>query len=1178
MSRSDLVVSRQTSDLQMRAADPAGSAWVSANAGSGKTKVLVDRVLRLLLQGVEPSRILCLTYTKATAATMSNKVFDQLSTWAVMDDSALGSALSRLVDGDQAAGGHLAPPVLRHARRLFAQALETPGGLKIETIHAFCTRVLQMAPFEANVPAHFEVMDESQRDALLQQARRSVLSAALLGRDTKLAEALQRLTVDAGSNESFDKIITEALKLRDLFSDEEGRNLPVAELAKQVAGVLGIEPDLTELSVAQAFLQTLSRLINVDHVITVFRQGSSEDQKTAEAAQKAKFSPTLLDAMWIWLDRLLVEKKSPYSLHARKTLGTKKVLEIDPGLPDQLAALAEEALQTSDRLNAIATRERTVALATVATAIFARFDAAKQRARMLDYDDLINATLSLLTRVDAAWVLYRLDAGIDHVLVDEAQDTTPQQWQILQQLTAEFTAGAGARGSRMDRTMFAVGDQKQSIYGFQGAAPEKFDGMRRAFKERTIQARQIFNDIELKTSFRSAPDIVAAVDAVFAPQEHWPGLTFEAGIPPQRHDTARVSAFGAVDLWPVIADDPEPEKDAWSIPVDAPERRSGNLKLARRIAGQIGRWMDEGHDDLGRPFSPGDVLILLSKRGGLYDAVVKALKDRRVPVAGRDRLKLSAHPAVEDLIILGRAVLLPDDDLTLATLLKTPLFDLDDDDLMRVAPGREGSLSAALRLAAVQDPRIGKAIARYDVLGKSARRMGPFGFFAHVLGPMGGRCAAIHRLGAEAGDAVDAFLASALDFERRQGLSLFRFLEESATSTRDIRRDLSAPGRDVRVMTVHGAKGLESKIVFLADLGRKPNGKHAAALIGLPASLHGRSTLVPVWSPRKETDTHAVAEAKEQSKAAALEERSRLLYVALTRAEDRLIICGTDKDGKIPEGSWYDMISRGLSASTSGLAEIKAPDGEGSIRRFRVTDRQGSGGRLEAEEGVSTQPPDWLSRSVQQETDDLPPLSPSRANSAANRPDRAQDSEFAASAAAIGKFGHLLLQVLPDVPVEKRKAAALTLARARASGIGKDHTATMITQTLALLSRPDLAGLFEPGGLAEVPVAGRIRLRGGAERLVSGQIDRLVVGQDTVVLADFKTTARPPRTVAGIPAGSVLQMAMYHALVSAIYPAHVVRTCLIYTADQSVHHLPHPLLSKALDSLAESGNELFTPA
>ena len=1175
MSRSDLVVSRQTSDLQMRAADPAGSAWVSANAGSGKTKVLVDRVLRLLLQGVEPSRILCLTYTKATAATMSNKVFDQLSTWAGMDDSALTSALCRLVDGDQAAGRHLAPPVLRHARRLFAQALETPGGLKIETIHAFCTRVLQMAPFEANVPAHFEVMDESQRDALLQQARRSVLSAALLGRDTKLAEALQRLTVDAGSNESFDKIITEALKLRDLFSDEEGRSLPVAELAKQVAGVLGIEADLTELSVAQAFLRTLSRLINVDHVITGCSQGGKTDKDIAAAAQQAvAFASSPVQVMQSWLGTLLIKDRSK----ARDRLGTDAVRKVDPGLPDQLAALAEEALQTSDRLNAIATRERTVALATVATAIFARFDAAKQRARMLDYDDLINATLSLLTRVDAAWVLYRLDAGIDHVLVDEAQDTTPQQWQILQQLTAEFTAGAGARGSRMDRTMFAVGDQKQSIYGFQGAAPEKFDGMRRAFKDRTIQARQVFNDIELKTSFRSAPDIVAAVDAVFAPQEHWPGLTFEAGIPPQRHDTARVSAFGAVDLWPIMADDPEPEKDAWSIPVDAPERRSGNLKLARRIAGQIRRWMDEGHDDLGRPFSPGDVLILLSKRGGLYDAVVKALKDRRVPVAGRDRLKLSAHPAVEDLIILGRAVLLPDDDLTLATLLKTPLFDLDDDDLMRVAPGREGSLCAALRLAGVQDPRIGKAMARYDVLGKSARRMGPFGFFAHVLGPMGGRCAAIHRLGAEAGDAVDAFLASALDFERRQGLSLFRFLEDSATSTRDIRRDLSAPGRDVRVMTVHGAKGLESKIVFLADLGRKPNGKHAAALIGLPASVHGRSMLVPVWSPRKETDTRAVTEAKEQSRAAALEERSRLLYVALTRAEDRLIICGTDKAGEIPEGSWYDMISRGLSASAAGLAEIKAPDGEGSIRRFRVTDRQGSGGRLEAAGVVSTQPPDWLSKPVQQETDDLPPLAPSRANGAANRPDRPQDTEFAASAAAIGKLGHLLLQVLPDVPVEKRRAAAYTLARARASGIGKDHMATMITQTLALLSRPDLAGLFEPGGLAEVPVAGRIRLKGGVERLVSGQIDRLVVGQDTVVLADFKTTARPPRTVAAIPAGSVLQMSMYHALVSAIYPAHQVRTCLIYTADQSVHHLPQELLSKALDSLAESGNEQFTAA
>lgn len=1127
-------VPEQTRRAQALATEPNLSAWVSANAGSGKTHVLVSRVLRLLLDGVAPGRMLCITYTKAAAANMANRLFRVLGEWATMQDGVLDGALRSLTGEPPTAAERT------NARKLFAQALETPGGLKIETIHAFCTRVLQAAPFEANVPPRFEVADDRVRDELLHEARRELLALAASRPGSREAHALDLLARKA-AQDTFDAMMQEALRQRALFSDGEGRARDAGEMLRAISGFLGVAPELAAEDVHGRFRLALSTNAGLPLLIDVLEAGSGTRQAFAASLRALLAGADDDDPIGRCRKGFITEAGGIHQ-HIRG----KGKSELDPAPMAVLEGLADSVLAAEEQLAAIETRDRSYALALLVTRMLASYHRLKSRRSLLDYDDLIARTRSLLTRVDAAWVLYKLDAGIDHILLDEAQDTSEAQWAILRSLAAEFSAGAGTRPKAAPpRTVFVVGDEKQSIYGFQGAMPSAFGEERRSLGQRIAAARERFETITLNTSFRSTPEIMAAVDAVFAVPDHARGLIFDGAARPQVHDTVRRMQPGCVDLWPVAADDPGEPPDAWTTPVDAVERRSGTAKLAGRIAAVLARWHAAGRDDRGQGFSPGDVMVLLRQRGAMFEAIVKALKDAGVPVTGRDRITLADHPAVEDLVVLGRALLLPDDDLTLATALKTPLIGLDDDDLMRLAPEREGSLRAALRQAGGSEPRYAEIDRRLDSLALEAGRCGPFRFFADLLGPGGGRNLALARLGAESGDALDAFLNAALDHERRYGPSLAGFLHHIAATATDVKRDLSASAGEVRVMTVHGAKGLEAKIVILADLGPAPGAKRLPKILAAP---DGRGGLVPIWPPAAAEDCMATATEKARVVAQMVEEHHRLLYVALTRAEDRLIVCAAKPDGIAPPGSWYAMVEAGLDASAPGLREVPAPDGDGTIRRFALSDTPvAMQGRTDAQRSALVLP-DWLGRPAPGEQEPAPPLRPSSALAAADALERPADGPFLAEAAAAGRFAHVLLQVLPELPPAARAAAAAALGLARARALPAERRERLIADALALLDTPDLAMLFQPGALAEAPVAGLVTLPGGERRPVSGQIDRLAVSPTEVVIADFKTTSRPPRDAAGIPASTLAQVAVYRALMTQIYPGRRVRALLVYTA------------------------------
>ncbi len=972
--------------------------------------MLVNRVLRLLLDGVAPGRMLCITYTKAAAANMANRIFRVLGEWATLDEATLDKALVKLT------GSAVSVAQRATARRLFAQALETPGGLKIETIHAFCTRVLQSAPFEANVPPRFEIADDVAQAEMLREARRALLAQAAADPEGELAHALELLARQA-AQDTFDAMMREALHQRSLFSDAQGRARDAREIRTGLSAFLQIAPELTADDVHDAFRADVAALGGLPALVEALQAGS-ETRKRFAATLRALIACDDGGDPVGHCRKGFITEAGAINQHIRG----KGKSEFAPDLLETLESLAESLIRAGEQLAAIATRERSHALALLVTQMLASYQRLKSQRSLLDYDDLIARTRSLLSRVEAAWVLYKLDAGIDHILLDEAQDTSEAQWAILGKLAEEFSAAD--EGPR-PRTVFAVGDEKQSIYGFQGAMPKAFGEQRQRLYSRATAAGQRFESVSLNTSFRSTPDIMQAVDAVFAVKEHAQGLVFGGDLRPEPHETVRRNDPGCVDLWPISADDAAEAPDAWTTPVDAVERRSGTAKLALRIASVLSRWRKAGRDDLGRSFKPGDVMILLRQRGALFEAIVKALKDADVPVTGRDRLTLADHPAVEDLLVLGRTLLLPDDDLTLATALKTPLIGLDDEDLLRLAPERTGSLRQALQQAAQSEPRYAAIEARLVAMAAEALRCGPFRFFAGLLGPGGGRSLALARLGAEAGDALDAFLNAALDHERRFGPSLAGFLHRIAATATDVKRDLSASAGEVRVMTVHGAKGLEAPLVILADLGPEPGAKRLPKILAVQPP---RGAPVPLWPPGSAEDAKPTREAKAAVVVQMVEEHHRLLYVAMTRAEDRLIICGAQAKGEIPETSWYGMIKEGLSQAPQGLASVPAPDGEGEIERFSVTPAGLAQSAADPVEKTRVAVPDWLYRAAPHEAEPAPPLKPSSALAAADGSERPADGPFLAEAAAAGRLAHLLLQLLPDIAPPQREATAAALA------------------------------------------------------------------------------------------------------------------------------------------------------
>jgi ATP-dependent helicase/nuclease subunit A len=823
-----------------------------------------------------------------------------------------------------------------------------------------------------------------------------------------------------------------------------------------------------------------------------------------------------------------------------KDIVTKKLADAHPAIAATVAAEGERLQAVRERRSAAELYAASAALARLAAALLDEYARVKVARALLDYDDLVLKARDLLLRPGVApWVLFKLDGGLDHILIDEAQDTNPEQWEIVRLIAEEFFAGEGAHEG--GRTVFAVGDAKQSIYSFQRADPAKFVAMREHFAAAVTAANATWRIVPLETSFRSVAAVLRAVDAVFKQPQALDGVALD-GLE-IRHEAHRRGHAGTIELWPPVEPDDGPDRENWRLPLEQRGASEPRARLARAIAATIRSWLDHGErlHAYDRPIRAGDVLVLVRRRGPFVTELVRALKAAAVEVAGVDRMYLTEQIAVEDLMALGQFLLLPDDDLTLATVLRGPLYGFDEEALFDLAYRRRGGLWDALKQRRDERPEFSYAATQLGELLARVDFVPPYEFFAEILGARRGRKAVFDRLGAEAGDPLDEFLASALAYERSHGVSLQGFLHWLSAGAAEIKRDLDQSGRDeVRIMTVHGAKGLEAPIVFLPDTLQVPT--------KTPSVLWSDGGL-PLWLIARDAMPRAAAAALDDAKRRRDQEYRRLLYVAMTRAADRLYVCGWNTRKRAPAGNWHDMVAAGLAAAD---AEAFTFD---SVPLLGGGGWTGPGLRLVTPQTVAPQAPaagpsakaraailpDWCWREPPPEPAPPRPLAPSqpREEEPAARSPLGEDR---GTAFLRGRLVHRLLQSLPGLPPAARAAAARRFLARRVHGLTKAAQAAMLRETLAVLEHPDFTPLFAPGSAAEVPVVGLV---GG--RALSGQIDRLVVAGDTVLIVDYKTMRPVPRDEAAVPAAYLSQLAAYRAAVAAVYPGKTVRCALLWT-------------------------------
>jgi ATP-dependent helicase/nuclease subunit A len=1171
---------RETMRLQGEAADPGASVWVSANAGTGKTHVLTNRVMRLMLAGTAPERILCLTYTKAAAAEMSKRVFDKLAGWATADDQALAHELAALT-GAVASGEMLA-----RARVLFAHAIESPGGLKVQTIHAFCQSLLQRFPLEAGVPPGFSVLDDAMARRLERDAIDGVLAAATSEPDGALAQAL-RTAVTYASDDRFDDMLRQALGHRH-WLEAVARHLPddrdedpLASIERLYRRHFGVR-EATDLQAIEAEMAGLMPDAVLRRLVDALSGGSKTDGEQAERLRPAVAGAAGGERIAALRAFLLTGTGEP-----RKALMTKALRETHADL-DQRATEAQGrflALEAERRGLAVVTE--TMALTRLALAAMQRFSDAKARRAALDFDDLIERTVNLLGSGgnSADWVLFKLDGGLDHVLVDESQDTSPRQWQIVKALAGEFFADVGARAQV--RTLFAVGDEKQSIYSFQGAAPKLFAAMGTLFAGQVKAAGLAWRDIPLQLSFRTVAPVLDAVDATFASPARTPGLG--AAAEAIRHYARRAGQAGLVEIWPTETPEEADASEAWS-PLDERPVAVPATRLAQRIARTIRRWLDDKVilASTGRAIRPGDILILVRKRNPFAGPMVAALKAARIPVAGADRIDIMNQIAVEDLVSLGNFLTLPEDDLALAEVLKSPIFGLDDDDLIAFAAKRQGTLWKALLDAAEANPRLGEA---RDLLRRWRREADfspPYEFFASILDHDGIRRRLVSRLGAEAAEPIDQLLALAIRYDEESPPSLPGFLHWLSEAPREIKRDMEHGRDEVRVMTVHGAKGLEAPIVFLPDTCTTRSGMQAGGLVGLPDMTRPADMPPPFCWPVKGTSSLApIAAANAARQDDEAEERHRLLYVAMTRARDRLYVAGFEGAKGRAQGCWYDLIEEAIASGAAGAVETLTGDDGREVRRISAP--QAAPNEIEKTSLTTMHeaaaPPDWATRPAPREAVLSVPVAPSRlapydideegepkTPPRRTAPDLAEPPMLPPGPLAAdnrflrGTVTHALLQHLPGLAPEARAAAAEGFVAVRGAALPARMRASVVKETLAILTHPEFAPLFGPGSRAEVPIVAELAPpagRRGPALEVSGQIDRLVVLPDSVLIVDYKTNRPPPTEVAGVAETYLLQLAAYRQALGAIYPDRRVRAALLWTDGPRLMEIPSAVLDAA---------------
>jgi ATP-dependent helicase/nuclease subunit A len=1146
-------------DEQLAASRPRDHAALSASAGTGKTHVLTARVLRLLLAGVDPASILCLTFTKAGAAEMADRIHARLAYWVRLKDSELRKELFALGEPNDDSS-------LALARTLFARVLEAPGGgLRIQTIHAFAQSLLAAFPAEADLVPGFRPLEGREEQLLARQTLADMLVRAESGGDLPLIRDLQALSHRLGEAgaEGLLMACARAAPALEALGPREG-------IEARLRRAFGLPAGDVEAAIAEACGDEVFDLVMLGRIAAANRAwGSATGLSCCDsiAAWQAGDGAHRSASLTAIAEIVLKKDGEPRAI-------ASGLIKADPDYEAHAAALA-------DCCGRLLQMRRTAALvATLAAGLrsgrsFAIvYGAAKRAAGVVDFDDLIRrAEELLLTPGMGDWVRYKLDRSIDHILVDEAQDTNERQWNIVRALALEYFAGEGARGGGEHdrpgrRTIFTVGDYKQAIFGFQGTDPASFELARAWFSREAAAVDRDFLDLSMDKSFRSSPPVLALVDRIIADLGH---EALGLPRPPNPHGTFHIGRAGAVTLWLPHSDEvamagEEAGEEGWVS--DTVRAYAG--KLARQIRSWLARpFVLEGK---GRPVRPEDILILVRRRGDLASLIVARLHAEGVPVAGVDRLLLTAPLAVQDMLAAARFAVQPQDDLNLAALLVSPLFGWSQDMLFEAAFRRGGPLWPRLRGLTGEGGGMSPELAALlpetldglHAILAMADYATPYQFLETLLsGPLGARRKLLERLGPEARDPIEELVAASLEYESASAPSLQRFLDWFGRGDVEIVRDPSAPLDAVRVMTVHGSKGLQSPIVILADACADPDRK-GGGLRGASATLRlgEEGPVLPIFRPRKDELVEPLKSQIERQDRLDREEHWRLLYVAMTRAEERLYIGGAlgpaDRKGP-PQASWYAAVERALT----GLGAEWEEDARW-IRARRFGDPELPGRSVPGAVRTEPPPPSWLAERAPAEARPPRPLAPS----SLGEDDLADPPPTLAmrESAERGRLLHALFERLPAV-AEADRAGRADRWLERSAGVSDPAVRrALVADACRIIADPLYSELFGPGALAEAPIAAVI----GDGIVVSGTVDRLLVEDERIVLADFKTGRRVPAGLDDIPVPHLRQMAFYAEALRVIFPGRAIEAKLLYTAGPKVHDLPPDLLARYLPSFADA--------
>lgn len=1084
----DTVFLTQAIQQQQLATNPLACAWVSASAGTGKTKVLIDRLLALLLSGINPEHILCLTFTKAAAAEMQQRLLNALQNWVLQSQNRLEETLTLLL---------AQPPTaeqLSRARQLYTLALEAPGGLKIETIHGFCQTLLNRFPMEAGITPSPKIIDEHQAKKLLDQAKRQTLTRVL----TQDVCDLTQILVSHFKDGSFQTALEEILNNRRYFRAvlEKYPQLDIYTLALCEKLELPVLDNLLDPNLTASYLEKAYQLSATDQFYL---------QKVAQETDHKLLSN--------WLDADPQTRAQLFHTYAQLYLTKKGTLlkKQKIGCPSE----AEQIYRLNKTLETLQIAQRSGCIFYLGCEIFHEYQSLKQQQNFLDYDDLIEKSINLLTQpAISPWILYKLDGGIQHLLVDEAQDTNPDQWRVIRALTQDFLTP-----QKKHRTLFVVGDVKQSIYSFQGASPQEFIQYRDEYRQQCQMIGQPWHDIELQVSFRSTPEILSVVDKVVNHPDHQLAIQFHQH--PTQHLPFRNTHQGSVSLLPAIITQTQAKAlDPWPIPNQLRHSETQLDQICQQISLKIQQLLEEQVilPSTGSPIQPKDILLLVKQRGLLAPALIRTLKKQGIPVAGMDRFLLNSHLAVQDLMALGHFLLLPQDDLALACVLKGPLIDLTETELMTLAAPRVGSLWQELRQRHHESVTYQRAFDFLKSLLKEVDYLSPYHLYHLILFKEQGLKKFRRRFGSEADDALAEFLTYVFKSSQNQSITLQEFLGDLEKIDQEIKRDgTDNTQNQIRLMTVHGAKGLQAPVVIIVE---KFKSRSLADRLLWELDRDGQGQFM-LMRPRADTDTPYTQHLKNKIEESETQENKRLLYVALTRAQDHLFVAGYGEK-EIPQESWYQWLK-----PHALVTPIKA---RSSLSILPIVEKE------KAENWL--QKPVIHRKVIQKKQELLIPQTRSMQR---------------------GIIIHRLFELLLDLPHSDRMTTA-TLYLQKQSTLTDDIP---VADILAILQSDLLQTFCEGQAIAEMEISCQ---DGTLQRL-----DRVVVTDKVVKILDYKTSIAFPAKVELTPPVILAQLFDYSNTMQQIYPNHRIECYLLWTGGPLLHYVPKEMLKQksALSSASE---------